>query len=117
MAGTPAVPGLRKAAILMVVLGEEAASQVYRQLTAEQVERITREISTLHSVDSAAALSVLQEFEQMVAGGDAPMESGLDYANKLLIKAFGEDRAQQILQQGWSASEAKAARLESLQKA
>jgi flagellar motor switch protein FliG len=117
MPTAPAVAGLYKAAVLLVVLGEEAASQIYRQLPAEQVEQITREISGLRSVDAPTALSVLEEFERMVASGDTVVEGGLDYASKLLIKAFGEERAQQMLQQGSSAPEASAARLESLQKA
>jgi flagellar motor switch protein FliG len=45
---TVSVPtsGLRKAAILMVLLGEDAASEIYRHLPQPEVEQITQEITT-----------------------------------------------------------------------
>jgi len=113
----PANPGLHKAAILLVVLGEDAASAIYRQLPAEQVERITREIADLRSVDPETALSVLEEFDRMVLTGDYLAQGGRDYANKLLVKAFGEDGAQDLLRQVSHAAEASASRLDSLRKA
>ncbi len=113
----PANPGLRKAAILLVVLGEDAASAIYRQLPAVEVERITREIADLRSVDPETALSVLEEFDRLVLTGDYLAQGGRDYANKLLVKAFGEDGAQDLLRQVSHAAEASASRLDSLRKA
>jgi len=36
------ITGLEKAAILMILLGDKAASSVYRHLPKEQVEDLTR---------------------------------------------------------------------------
>jgi flagellar motor switch protein FliG len=113
----PVNKGLHKAAILMVVLGEDAASAIYRQLPAEEVERITREIADLRSVDPETALAVLEEFDRLVLTGDYLAQGGRDYANKLLVKAFGEDGAQDLLRQVSHAAEASASRLDSLRKA
>src|SRR5271154_5537367 len=96
---TPAPAGLQKAAILMVILGEDAASQLYRHLPAAEVEQITREITLLKAVDAETALAVLEEFERLVATGDCLVQGGKEYANKLLIKAFGEDGAKELLRQ------------------
>jgi flagellar motor switch protein FliG len=101
----------------MVVLGEDAASAIYRQLPAEEVERITREIADLRSVDPETALSVLEEFDRLVLTGDYLAQGGRDYANKLLVKAFGEDGAQDLLRQVSHAAEASTSRLDSLRKA
>ena len=101
----------------MVVLGEDAASAIYRQLPAEEVERITREIADLRSVDPETALSVLEEFDRLVLTGDYLAQGGREYANKLLVKAFGEDGAQDLLRQVSHAAEASASRLDSLRKA
>jgi flagellar motor switch protein FliG len=101
----------------MVVLGEDAASAIYRQLPVEEVERITREIADLRSVDPGTALAVLEEFDRMVLTGDYLAKGGTDYANKLLIKAFGEEGAQDLLRQVSHAAEASANRLDSLRKA
>ena len=40
-----APPGLHKAAILLVILGEDAASQIYRHLPPAEVEQITHAIA------------------------------------------------------------------------
>jgi flagellar motor switch protein FliG len=117
-AATAAAPmGLRKAAILMVILGEDAASQVYRHLPSIEVERVTQEIARLTSVDAETALAVLEEFERMVITGDYLAQGGPEYANKLLIKAFGEEGAQELLRQVSLNEEINAGRLESLRKA
>lgn len=110
-------PGLRKAAILLVVLGEDAASQIYRHLSQGEVEQVTQEIATMKQVPPETVLSVLEEFDRMVLTGQYLSRGGRDYANKLLVKAFGEDGARQLLQQVSRSAEMNAGRLDSLQKA
>jgi flagellar motor switch protein FliG len=115
---TQALPaGLRKAAILLVVLGEEAASQIYRHLTHGEVERVTQEIAELRQIAPETVLAVLEEFDRMVLTGHYLAQGGVEYANKLLIKAFGEEGARQLLQQVSREAEMSAGKLDSLQKA
>jgi len=114
---TTAPAGLRKAAILLVILGEEAASQIYRHLPPSEVERISQGIAGLHSVNAETALAVLEEFERLVMAGDYLAQGGKDYANKLLIKAFGEEGARELLHQVSLTAEMSASQLDSLQKA
>ena len=108
--------GLRKAAILLVILGEDAASEIYRHLPPSQVEHVTQEIAGLSSVDAETALAVLEEFERLVMTGDYLVQGGKDYANKLLIKAFGEEGAKELLRQVSLTAEMSASKLDSLQK-
>lgn len=110
-------PGLRKAAILLVVLGEDTASQIYRNLSQGEVEQVTQEIATLKQVTPESVLSVLEEFDRMVLTGQYLARGGREYANKLLVKAFGEEGARQLLQQASLSAEMNAGRLDSLQKA
>jgi len=110
--------GLRKAAILLVILGEDAASQIYRHLPPASVERMSQGIAGLNSVDADTVLAVLEEFEHMVRSGDDLAQGGKEYADKLLIKAFGEEGAKQLLQQQVSlTAEMSAGQLESLRQA
>src|SRR5271170_7673293 len=92
-------PGLRKAAILMVVLGEEAASHVYRNLPEGDVERLTRRIAELEYFDPETAVAVLEEYYQLTLTQNYLSAGGPDYAQKLLLKAFGEAGAQRLLHQ------------------
>jgi len=110
-------PGLRKAAILMVMLGEDAASALYRHLPPADVEQITHGIAGLQSVDAETALAVLEEFDRLVMAGDYLAQGGTEYANKLLVKAFGEEGARELLHQVSLTAEMSASQLDSLRKA
>jgi flagellar motor switch protein FliG len=117
MSATPAPAGAHKAAILLVLLGEDAASQIYRHLPPGEVEQITQEIARMQAVDAATALAVLEEFERLVMAGDYLAQGGAEYANKLLIKAFGADGAKELLRQVSANAEVNSGRLDSLRKA
>jgi flagellar motor switch protein FliG len=116
MAATAPPAGLRKAAILLVILGEDAASQVYRHLSPDEVERITQEIAGLNAVKAETAQTVLEEFERLVKAGDYVAQGGKDFANRLLIKAFGEEGAKELLRQVSATAEVSASKLDSLCK-
>jgi flagellar motor switch protein FliG len=109
--------GLQKAAILMVSLGEDAASEIYRHLPPGEVEQITKEISRLDHVNPETGLAVLEEFERLVMTGQYVSQGGTEYANKLLIKAFGKEGAGELLRQVAEAAELSGGNLDSLRKA
>jgi flagellar motor switch protein FliG len=113
---TESATGLRKAAILLVLLGEDAASGIYRHLPQAEVEKITQEIAALDYVDPGAALLVLEEFHRLVLAGDYISQGGTEYANKVLVKAFGKDGASELLRQVSQAAEVSGSKLESLRK-
>ncbi len=117
MTTSHAAVGPRKAAILMVILGEDAASQIYRHLLPTDVEQITQQIAALNSVDAETALAVLEEFDRLVTAGEYLAQGGREYANKLLVKAFGEDGAQELLRQVSLTAEMSASKLDSLRNA
>jgi flagellar motor switch protein FliG len=112
-----ALGGTRKAAVLLVLLGEEIASQIYRNLPQEDLECLTREIAELEHINAETALAVLEEYHRMALTQDYLAQGGTDYAQKLLVKSFGEEGAQQLLRQVSRAAEVSAHKLDSLQKA
>ncbi len=109
--------GVRKAAVLLVLLGEESASQIYRHLPEQDLELLTQGIAELDYIDPPTAPAVLEEYHRMALTQDYLAQGGTDYAQKLLIKAFGEQGAQQLLRQVSHAAEMSAGKLDSLQKA
>jgi flagellar motor switch protein FliG len=115
-AANPTV-GVRKAAVLLVLLGEESASQIYRHLPEQDLQRLTRSIAELDYIDPPTALAVLEEYHHLALTQDYLAQGGTDYAQKLLIKAFGENGAQTLLRQVSQAAELSAGKLDSLQKA
>jgi flagellar motor switch protein FliG len=108
--------GPRKAAVLIAVLGEEAASGVFKSLPEADLQRLTEAISELGRVEPETAKSVLEEFHKLSVTQEYMAEGGPDYAHRLLVKAFGEDGAKNLMEQVSRAQELSAGKLDSLQK-
>src|SRR5580698_2929325 len=89
--------GLRKAAILLIMIGDEASSTIMRELDEDEVQEISREIARVQSLTSTEAEGVLEEFYQMAVAHDYVVKGGLDYARKVLINAFGPEAAKKML--------------------
>ena len=111
-----ALSGKRKAAILMVLLGDEAASEVYRNLPEADLRLITQEIAELEYISPELAAKVLQDYYRLTLTQDYLAQGGQDYASKLLIRAFGEQGARTLLDEVSKAQEASAQNLDTLQK-
>ncbi|MGA9938493.1 MAG: flagellar motor switch protein FliG [Candidatus Acidiferrales bacterium] len=109
--------GLRKAAILVVLLGDEAAAALYKHLSDHDLRALTQEIAELGYVSPEIASQVLQEYHRLTLTQEYLAQGGPDYATKVLIKAFGEAGANSLLDQVVQAQEAGARNLDTLQKA
>ena len=109
--------GVRKAAVLLVLLGDEAAASVYRCLPRAEVQRLTEEISEISNVAPIEARLVLEEYHQLLLTQTYLAQGGTEYATNLLIQAFGERDARALLAQVMEAQEARAGNLDSLQQA
>jgi flagellar motor switch protein FliG len=110
------LPGKKKAAILLVLLGEEVAASVYKNLPEVEVRLITQEIADLEYVSPDAASHVLQEYHRLTLTQEYLSQGGQEYASKLLVKAFGEAGAKSLLDDVLRAQEASAQNLDALQK-
>jgi len=116
MSPAPPLTGVRKAAILLALVGEDAASEIYRHLPEQDLQGLTLELAEIGNVVPEVALNVLEEYARASGTQDCLAQGGSDYARKLLVKAFGEEAARQMLQQITKTAELSTAKLESLQK-
>jgi len=91
------VAGIRKAAILTVLLGDEASAGVFRYLQEDEVQEISREISRLGKIDPEIADIVLDEFHRMTTAQTLVARGGAEFAKRLLVKAFGGDASKKLL--------------------
>src|SRR5438067_2355558 len=113
----PQLAGVRKAAILTVVLGEELGPEVLRLMDEDEVELIGREVAKMQTVSSEHAEYVLEECYQMVLAHDYVLKGGIDYARKLLISAYGPEHAKKMLDRLMKTLGNEAANFDALQKA
>jgi flagellar motor switch protein FliG len=108
--------GVRKAAILLAVLGEEAAAPIFRSLAEEDLHRVTQEIARLGSVPKEMSYQVMEEYHQMAVAQEYIAQGGQDAARRMLVKAFGENGAREMVARLMRASELSATKVESLQR-
>src|SRR6516162_3692680 len=108
---------IRKAAMLLAVLGENASAQLLQQLSEEDVNKVSREVAKLTSISAEQAESVLEEFHHISNAGDYVARGGIEFARKLLLKAFEPEHAKRLLDRLTKALGADATSLDAIQKA
>ena len=108
--------GQRKAAILLVLLGDEAAAGVYKMLPPNELRQITQEIAELEYISPEVAAKVLQEYHDLSMTQEYLSQGGQEFASKLLIKAFGEAGARSLLEEVTKAQELSSQNLDTLQR-
>src|SRR5689334_16545899 len=91
------IPGTRKAAIFLVALGEEMASEIFKFLEEDEVQLISKEIASLQRVSSDATDDIIEEFHQLVLAQSYVSSGGVEYAKRLLVKAYGPEIAKRLL--------------------
>lgn len=114
MAESKRVTGVRKAAVLLVMLGEDAASTIFKNLNNLELDRVTREIAELDRVPPELVTEVLEEYYRMVLAAEYDAQGGRPYAIRVLSKAFGDEAAKALLQQVERPPEMNVDKLESL---
>ncbi|HLH33881.1 MAG TPA: flagellar motor switch protein FliG [Alloacidobacterium sp.] len=110
------LPGIKKAAILVVAVGDELGKKILQNLPDADVQRLTEEIADLRNVPPEASLQVMEEFFEMIETQRYMMHGGLEYATKLLVESFGKQRAEDLLALVKRAQEASQGDLAMLQK-
>src|SRR5471032_2544273 len=89
--------GVRKAAIVVMALGEENSAKLFKHLQEDEIERIVREVATLGTIPPEVGEKVLDEFHQMATAADYIATGGVEHARRLLTKTLGPDLSRRIL--------------------
>lgn len=90
--------GLRKAAILLVQLGQTAAAQILAHLKESEVEELVSEVARLQTIPPATADAVMAEFFELSLANKYASQGGLGYARDLLESGLGPDKAREIME-------------------
>lgn len=86
-----------KAAILMVALGKDASSKIYKHLNDDEIEQLTLGITGLRSFDKETRDSVVHEFYGLCVAQKYISEGGIDYARDVLVDAVGNEKADELI--------------------
>ena len=92
-----ALPGLQKAAILLIALGPEKSSKLFKHLKEDEIESLTLEIANTRSITPSLKEGVINEFYQVCLAQQYIAEGGIGYAKELLEQALGEEEAVAVI--------------------
>lgn len=87
-----------KAALTLLSLGQELASQVLKNLSEAEVKRVSRAFMTVHEVDRETQFSIANEFRNMMQAGETLLVDGREFAKGVISGAFGEQAGEGLLE-------------------
>ena len=85
----------RRVAKFLLLIGTDEAAKVISHLSPEQTERIIPEIVSIRRIDPDEAAIILEEFKALL--DNARQQGGVATARNILEKAFGSDRADELI--------------------
>ncbi len=89
--------GRKKAAIFILSLGPQLGASIMKHLKDKEVELISFEIVRLANVSPEEKQGVLKEFYEILSASRFILQGGIEYANEILEKSFGSEKAIDII--------------------
>lgn len=95
---TVELTGRQKAAVLLMSLDVDVAAKVFKEMDMKEVEQIAVEITNLRDISPNVVEDVIEEFYQLMTAQTYMVEGGLEYAQVLLEKSYGMEKAREIIE-------------------
>jgi len=93
----PQVSAAQRAATVIIALGTDAASKIYKYLKEEEVEQLTLEIARTTHLASEDLANILNDFYKICLTQKVITDGGMEYARNVLEKAYGQQAATSLL--------------------
>jgi flagellar motor switch protein FliG len=90
------IDGKKKAAIFLMVMGENFTAEVFRHLDDREVKLLGEEMASIKKIDSRTVSAVMNEFSKEMGDGSMGL-SGKDFLQKTMPKAFDTKKADELL--------------------
>lgn len=97
MANSQHVPGIKKAAVLLISLGPDVSAKLMQHMSESEIEQLTLEMANVRKISTEQRDEVVDEFYQMCVASDYIAQGGIDYAREVLEKALGTKEAFEII--------------------
>ena len=89
--------GTQKSAILMMLLGEDEASEIFEEPFTKEVQHLGTAMYSVQGIDQDTVNKVLDEFLAIIKEQTSLGLGAGNYIRNVMTKALGEDRAQSVL--------------------
>ncbi len=87
----------QRAAVLLMSIGEESASEVLKHMGPKEVQRIGVAMTTLQDVSKEVVNSVIEEFLDTINSQTSVGLGAEEYVRNVLTSALGEDKAASVI--------------------
>ena len=87
-----------KAALTLLSLGKELASQVLQHLNEQEVKRMSRAFMAVHEVDRETQYAITREFHTMMKASETLLVDGREFAKDVIAHAFGDKAGEGLLE-------------------
>ena len=87
-----------KAALTLLGLGKEVATQVMQNLNEHEVKTVSRAFLTVSEVDRETQFQLSRDFLKMLKAGDTMLVDGREFAKSVISSAFGEAGSEALLE-------------------
>jgi flagellar motor switch protein FliG len=91
--------GLRKAAVLMVALGDGIAKDLLPTLSAQDARNLVAEIAHVGEISGQELAQVLADFSAELNADQFALRGGAEFARRLLVQAYGPEHAAKALEE------------------
>ena len=92
------ITNVQKAAILMISLGTQGAAKIFKELSDEEIEKLSVEIAKFKHISREARLNVFEEAYQMSLANDYMAKGGEGYAQLVLEQSLGSEKAAEVIE-------------------
>lgn len=89
--------GTEKSAVMLLTLGEDRAAEVFKHLTTREVQQLSIAMSSMRQISNQQLIDVMASFEEDAVQYATLNVNANDYLRSVLVKALGEERANNLL--------------------
>ena len=107
MVAAEKLTGLKKAAILLICLGEETATKLLRELSDEEIFKVTRCMADIKHIPDELKTRVLEDFELAAESQAGLVVKGQEFAKKLIAGTGNKNRENSLMRQFITGTEAR----------
>ena len=92
------VDSITKAASIIIALGADVSSEIFKYLRDDEIEELSLQITKMDSLTPQQTQEIMNEFYEQCITQKVISEGGENYAQDVLLKAFGKERASELME-------------------
>ena len=93
------IPGPRKAAVLMLAVGEERAANLFANMDDYEIRDVSREMAALGQVSGVEMEEILSEFSGAIGSGESGLVGGWSTTERYLKTFLKEERVKELMEE------------------